>query len=319
MSEDPSVDFWWRGIFCAEVNGMVLVELNGTQFSKSFRLVEARFESIRAAIREIGPAGLNDQMDMERENSELLRRIKLLGCRSWAEFQRVRKFAYVQFRLFPEVECLTDGLACGPDDFDAIAEFLWAGLLASPMTGRTVSLPKVVGDNDRGIPFGPGEVWFAVRSDDSNLVAKKFGVKRPERVSWAGLGDESLRRSGVLVTAPLDGWVLVLVTGNHEDLETAPDLLSDDPDWGGEVVKVLSRRLKTDVQLFGWNYAFPVAAWARSGKIVAVEEFPDLDVADAEGVVGKLAAAWSVDPTKLNDFEGIPSSLFGFDFDPPWN
>jgi hypothetical protein len=308
-----------RNLFCGQVGGRVLVEITDGVWRGDFRIVEAAFEAVRQAVCAIGLSGLTSLTNRDNDDAEIARRVKLMGCRSLSEYDRVAKTSYASFRLLPEVECNTPGLSCGPDDFDAIAEFLWDGLRASAKPGRVIALPKVTGDIDRGLAFGPGEVWFAVRSDDSKLVAKKFGVKRTEKVSWAGLADEELRRSGVLVTAPLDGWVLVLVTGFHEDLETAPDLLGDDPDWTSEVVRSLSKRLKTDVQLFGWDFTFPTAAWARGGKIVALEEFLDLDAADAERTVARRAAELSVDPLTLGSFEHLPASLFGFEFDPPWN
>ncbi len=140
---------------------------------------------------------------------------------------------------------------------------MWEALGRSTLPGTAVRRPVPKGSTDRAVNIGAGRAWFVVRSDDPKQVAKAFGVRGAEKAGWAdGCEGE------VFVSPVLDGWVLVDVTGYTDDF-----LDTDEEDELVRVVKSLSRKLKTDVQFFAWNTpdeeaAWPVMAWASSGKLV---------------------------------------------------
>jgi hypothetical protein len=111
------------------------------------------------------------------------------------------------------------------------------------------------------------------------------------------------------------------------------------------------------VQFFAWNTpdedaAWPVMAWASSGKLVRlisglgfsigsptpVEEqlvgnswvlMPQIKTIGKPGVAevqvfdgeyaALVAAGWSLDPRTLDRFDQIPAGLASPDFQPPWN
>ncbi len=223
---------------------------------------------------------------------------------------------------------LEEGSSC-----EVIAERMWDAIDASDLPGTSVVAPVPKGSSDRARSLAPGSVWFVVRSEDPKKVAKVFGLLEPERVGWA----HGCNQGAVFVSPALDGFVLVEVTAQVDDL--------DNDGYIEEATCLVSKKLKTDVFFFaepGSGLAAEEAVWACKGKLVRRVWEPrggdgaltEVEVAmEAEGwntrpvpdgtsfpdgYVRRLAKGWCLDPDRLEQFESIPAGVMAWDFSPPW-
>jgi hypothetical protein len=188
-------------------------------------------------------------------------------------------------------------------------------------------------------PFGYKTAWFAVRSDDMNAVAKAIELQQPEQVNWQyGIWHaHEYNDYQTFVTPPVQGWVLAVGMPIVWDIDSHAD----------ERLVGLSKQFG-EAQLFGSVRTSDAYLWARAvdGKLVRFFYYADGeqrreigDIADAEKEVGvkffdasspesrqpgywqrkdltfpderyvlKIAAKWSIDPSKLYEM-GLVGSL----------
>jgi hypothetical protein len=142
--------------------------------------------------------------------------------------------------------------------------------------------------------------WLACKDTDP---AEALGLKEIGEASWRdGLDLAYFTDDRVIVTPPVDGWVLTLGMW----LMTAPISTAD-----------LSARLGTEVQRFSSHRGLQVYRWERAtngdllrsvhaveGELLELGEASDLERSFGElvddGDVHRVAALWSVDPGTLN-------------------
>jgi len=148
--------------------------------------------------------------------------------------------------------------------------------------------------------------WLAVRERDP---AAALGLTELGEVDWrSGVDLAYFTDDRVIVTPPVDGWILVLGMA----------LLKDRPDVTG-----LSAALSTEVQFFSSHRGLQVYRWQRAregdllrsfasedGEIDELGERSELersfgDLVD-DGDVHRVAAQWSVDPGTVN----VPVRVF---------
>lgn len=148
--------------------------------------------------------------------------------------------------------------------------------------------------------------WLAVHEQDP---AKALGLTEIGEVDWrSGVDLAYFTDDRVIVTPPVDGWVLVLGMA----------LLRRRPDVTG-----LSATLGTEVQFFASHRGLQVYRWQRAldgdllrsfasteGEIDEFGERSDLersfgDLVD-DGDVHRVAAQWSVDPGTIS----VPVRVF---------
>ncbi|MDG6102938.1 hypothetical protein Daura_40495 [Dactylosporangium aurantiacum] len=148
--------------------------------------------------------------------------------------------------------------------------------------------------------------WLAVRDRDP---APALGLTELGETDWrSGVDLAYFTDDRVIVTPPVDGWVLVLGMA----------LMKDRPDVTG-----LSAALATEVQFFSSHRGLQVYRWQRArdgdllrsfaaadGEIDELGERSDLERSFGElvddGDVHRVAAQWSVDPGTLN----VPVRVF---------
>ena len=169
--------------------------------------------------------------------------------------------------------------------------------------------------------------WCAVRSSSVRAVQTALGLQHPRPCNW-GEGVTSLADHALLLSPPVDGWILVIG-------QALPDP-AEDADISFHFLRRLSRDLGV-VQFFSANRALNHHAWARvedgkiqrayawagetiwnQGTITRAEtelklkclgygELPCGGALSSECVqantdkVNSLAARWSLDPDVLND------------------
>lgn len=186
--------------------------------------------------------------------------------------------------------------------------------------------------------FGYKTAWFAIRSDDMNAVAKAIELQQPEQVNW----QYGIRHSyeyndyQTFVTPPVRGWVLAVGMPIVWDIDSHAD----------ERLVRLSKQFG-EAQLFASVRTSSAYLWARAidGKLVRFFYYGDGeqrvigDITGTEKELGfkffdasspessqpgywqrrdltfpdedhvlKIAAKWSVDPSKLDEM-GLPGSL----------
>lgn len=148
--------------------------------------------------------------------------------------------------------------------------------------------------------------WLAVRDRDPTAA---LGLTELGETDWrSGVDLAYFTDDRVIVTPPVDGWVLVLGMA----------LMRDRPDVTG-----LSAALATEVQFFSSHRGLQVYRWQRAregdllrsfaaadGEIAELGEASDLERSFGElvddGDVHRVAAQWSVDPGTLN----VPVRVF---------
>jgi hypothetical protein len=188
------------------------------------------------------------------------------------------------------------------------------------------------------MPFGYKTAWFAVRSEDVDAVARAIELQNPEPVNW----QYGVRHAGeyneyqIFVTPPVQGWVLAV----------GMPIVWEADDYAQERMIGLSKQFR-ETQLFGSVRTSDVYLWARAvdGKLVRLFyegdgqrrvigkqtdaekalgfnffdssssessqpgywQRKDLTYPDEECVL-KIAAKWSMDPSKVDQM-GLPPSL----------
>lgn len=159
------------------------------------------------------------------------------------------------------------------------------------------------------VGFGPKQAWLAVRGGEATAVRAALGLRDLGPVTWrAGVDLAYLTEDRVVVTPPLDGWLLV--TGRW--------LWSASPS-----VTALSAELGTEVHRYSTHRGLERHEWERadrgdlvrgfaydgaSGEVVRWIGDPDpaeplrddQDALVGESDVLRLAGVWSVDPSRLD-------------------
>ncbi len=216
----------------------------------------------------------------------------------------------------------------GSDDFVLdvseavlIAELLVKHLEFSPNSGVSKVQKIPVDGRDQAQDLGAGRSWLVARVDDPKQLAKTLGLRDLERVTWSD-GLVNAERSGWFISPVIDGWVLCI----SQDLDE--EIGSDDEESLHHYIKPLSRKLKTDVQVFHWDVDTEgcVGAWANAGKLVRIAGFGwegegtltpiehELFAEDGanrdqyespDGWLPRVAKAWGVDVTTLSQRDGI--------------
>jgi hypothetical protein len=207
------------------------------------------------------------------------------------------------------------------------------------MAARASTSPQSAVDSPATpVSFAYKTAWFAVKSNDSEAVARALGLKRLRPASWKAGIDSAYDddQSSVFVTPPIHGWVLVV----------GRKLLSLPPNEG-TVLLSLSRQF-AEAQFFATMRISDAYMWerAQNGELVcsfdsgdgeihrhgnarAVEKELDLRFFDDESPdaktpgyydrddltfpdqkdVLKVAALWSVDPSQLDREKGLASTV----------
>lgn len=156
---------------------------------------------------------------------------------------------------------------------------------------------------DEPVPFGYKTNWLAIRCEDPEQVLEAIGLPNRVRANWA-TGLANAERTGVFVSPPLEGFVLVV---NGEQLE----------DWNVGIWERLRDNF-SEVQLYESHRVSSYYCWEKyeNGRLIRgccyVEDRVEEDVGpltpeeqavmlarpcfpDEESVLD-IAAAWGVDP-----------------------
>jgi hypothetical protein len=173
--------------------------------------------------------------------------------------------------------------------------------------------------------FGYKSSWLAVRSIEPAAVADALGLQGVHQAIWADAVDEArIGSRAVLVTPPVDGWVLAL--GPFQECE-------------GELARLSTRF--GEAQFFGthrvsgydeWQrwvdgepirrYAYAEGVQFDEGERTPIDAHVPTAEEDAEWMEDgaddpqwpdedltiAMARQWSVDPTTLDDREDLPSA-----------
>jgi len=206
------------------------------------------------------------------------------------------------------------------------------------IAARASASPQSAADSSSTpVSFAYKTAWFAVKSNDSVVVAKALGLKGQRPVSWkTGIDtayDDS--QSSIFVTPPIHGWVLAV---GRKFLFLPPN--------EGPMLFSLSRQF-TEAQFFATMRISDAYMWERAqngelacsfdygdgeihrhGNASAVEkeiglrffdsespdaktpgyyDLKDLNFPDEEDVL-KVAALWSVDPSQLDQEKDLAST-----------
>jgi hypothetical protein len=198
-------------------------------------------------------------------------------------------------------------------------------------------------DPDRPHPFGYRMSWLALRTRDTAGVVEALGLAAPEPANWStGLGtvyDPELGERFVFVTPPVDGWTFVVgLRLPHPAASGLVDKLT--PllvGLGGRFIEIQYYMSYPLLDLFAWARvvdgrlvrAFAIGdegiVWSK-GKPTREERALGLKMFELRGVkerrgdaggelvlhptedhVMRLAARWSLDPTKLSEASAQPS------------
>lgn len=198
---------------------------------------------------------------------------------------------------------------------------------------------KISGTPDAPIGFGYKCVWVAVKTDNSQAVAEAIGLMDTKPCNWQS-GIRAMYDydgNAVFITPTIKGWVLA--AGAHLPTYDGPN----SPDRIGPFLAKLSA-VFPEVQHFGTHRVVGYQAWTRvsDGKLVrsyvylgergeVLREVGEPDSTEvklrhqksennAASITGsdsmfhpneedvmKMAAAWSIDPTTLEEL-GLPAS-----------
>jgi hypothetical protein len=174
-------------------------------------------------------------------------------------------------------------------------------------------------------PFGYKCAWLAIKSTDSEAIIKALRLTKPKQCSWSD-GVAAAYEDKAFVTPPIKGRTLVAA---QEWLM----LLGEDPATVADAaIRKLSKQLG-QVQLFASDRVTEFHLWAqaRAGKLVrgycwigergetawdegkptAIEKeigpFDWENLPDEQSVM-KVAGKWSIDPTKIDEIDGVANS-----------
>ena len=190
---------------------------------------------------------------------------------------------------------------------------------------------------DTPLAFGYKCMWFAVKTEDKDRVAKVLNLKNIKPSSWKS-GIEQAYNASVFVTPPIDGWVLVAGWGlphgdTQESLAEVKTIAGTLSKEFGEAQFFCSHRVveyhcwlqainsntqrlysymgeqlqnieivgkPTDAEK-GYNLVNTFSAEAEKDDYWDNE---DLIIPD-EQLVMKIAGAWSIDPTLIENNKNI--------------
>lgn len=249
----------------------------------------------RVIFQHFGPAALAALRSVTTEMDDLSRRFPNGCIRGCADGWAGRHFS--------------TSIAFDADD-ESLGSWVIALLDGAPESPRPTQRSRSEASE---VAFGYKTGWLAVRADAHEQVVTALGLRRTEEVDWAD-GLTRAYATGVLVTPPVNGWVLVVGT----------DVLVRPPD-----IAALSRVLDTEVQRFAahrvsdayeWGRANSGAmgrqvlttvqgTWRAEGEPTEVERRLGLDLAETsddglwpdEEMVLEVAGAWSIDPQLLDE------------------
>src|SRR5688572_12359090 len=107
---------------------------------------------------------------------------------------------------------------------------------------------------DLPIQFGYKNSWLAIKSPTTEAVAQAAGISDLEPANWR-TGILAASESGVFLTPPVNGWVLIIGY-------TLPDLDPDRLDAWDRLLRPLAARFP-DVCYFGTQRVVGYNAWAK--------------------------------------------------------
>ena len=192
---------------------------------------------------------------------------------------------------------------------------------------------------DKPVSFGYKCVWIAVKTTDKEKVATIVGVKSRSTCNWSA-GIEKAYEDKIFITPSVRGWTFIIGYGlphgdNKKNIDTLKTILNN-----------LSKEFG-EAQFFGTHRVVSFVCWIKStngktsrvysyadGENIVVEGDPtevekkmnlintlsseakdpkyfdkeDLTMPDEEEVM-KVANAWSIDPTKLEQLKDIEPAL----------
>jgi hypothetical protein len=194
---------------------------------------------------------------------------------------------------------------------------------------------------DSAVGFGYKCMWFAVKTDNKNMLAEILKLKNISDCNWQ-VGIDMAYKGSVFITPPIDGWTLACGWGlPHGDSKEGIDEVKN-------ILKTLSKEFG-EAQFFCTHRVTEYHCWIKatngqvdrvysylgeSGKNVAIEGQPtefertlnlantfsdeskddkyfereDIVWADEE-LLMKVAEHWSIDPSKLDERKDISPSL----------
>jgi hypothetical protein len=185
---------------------------------------------------------------------------------------------------------------------------------------------------DPVVEFGRNVAWLALRTESCEDAARALALADAREASWHEALDQLDRAGGeaaAFVTPPVRGWTLV-VLGPALVEHNVLDLASLSARFG-EAQKFASRRVVDYHEWQRWVNGSPIRryAWigdrgeipldegepARAERGILRQADLDGDWGDArladESLVLDLAAEWSVDPSRLGEFETSGRGLVG--------
>jgi hypothetical protein len=179
------------------------------------------------------------------------------------------------------------------------------------------------------VGFGAKQAWLAIRDGDAELVSAVLGLRDLGPLSWrAGVDLSYLTDDRVLLTPPLPGadgadWLLVagrwlVQTTSTLDVATLSDLLATEVQYFAthRVVELHRWQRARDGELLR-SFAYlgetgEVTDWRGEpdpvelsiGLPAVLGDSDETDVLVGEADVMRVAAAWSLDPVRL---DGLPA------------
>lgn len=268
--------------------------------------------SVRLIVQRFSPDAMTTLIQFEAEWLDLLERFPG-GC--------IRVCQYRNGRMQQDDFDFLDAGA----ELDALGEWILHALHTARSTTPPASVATPPPAQRRAAPmtsphlvateyaFGYKTGWLAVHADSHEQVVTALGLRRTEDVDWA----EGVRRAyeeGVLVTPPVNGWVLAMgrdilvgppdITRLSRVLDTevqrfASHRVSDAYEWGRASSGALLRQILTTMQ----------GSWTAEGEPTEVERQLGLETAESindgpgldEEIVLEIAGAWSIDPQLLDE------------------
>ena len=184
------------------------------------------------------------------------------------------------------------------------------------------------------VGFGPTSAWLAVRSEETDEVARALRLGDVRPAPWSVVPEVQRHPPEppfpVFVTPPVDGWTLVLLAPSLAEAELDLAGLSQ---RFGEAQKLASHRVVESHEWQRWVDGSSVRRYwwvGESGEIrlddvepAAAEgslahaddldgDWDELALADEDTVLD-VAAEWSVDPSTLDERLGLPAEgLLGY-------
>jgi hypothetical protein len=190
---------------------------------------------------------------------------------------------------------------------------------SAPSQPRNDKKEATIVAGDDPVPFGYKCAWLAIKTDQPDAVVTTLGLVGAQKSNWAK-GIAAAYNGDVFVTPVIQGWVLVVSLSIPEIVdEKREDQLTP-------LIRILGKRFR-DVQYFGTHRVVEYHGWLRAvdGEIVRRYAYlgergealcNDGRLTDDEKKLGlvyddskfpseqdvmKLAGAWSINPTMLNE------------------